>query len=163
MPLDKAVLAGGCFWCIEALVRELKGIQLVECGYAVEDGNLDETGRSISTEAVQVTFRPNVISYEALVSAFLLLHNPMLSKNKTGIKYRSAIFYTSEEQKGKAQKAIASAQPLFSSAITTEVLPLLQFEKAPENQQQYYAKNPLRPYCQTVILPKLNKLREMSG
>lgn len=163
MLLEKATLAGGCFWSLQALLADLKGVHAAVCGYATEHLCNNVLEERVSTESVQVSFNPKVLSHEALLQAFLLIHNPTLSKKKTGEKYRSAIFYSEPEQKALAQKVIEEASPLFASEIVTEVLPLLRFEKAPEHQQQYYAGNPSRSYCQNIILPKLVKLHSWAS
>lgn len=165
-----ATLAGGCFWCIEAVFDELKGVVSVESGYTgglvpnptyarVCDG---DTGHA---EAVQVTFDPSVISYHDLLTVFFAIHDPTTLNRQgadTGTQYRSAIFHHNEQQKEIARQVIreiTDAQ-IWDSPIVTEVMPLDKFYQAEDYHQEYFAHNSFQPYCRTVIAPKVSKFRK---
>jgi peptide-methionine (S)-S-oxide reductase len=161
MKQETATLAGGCFWCTEAIFRRLKGVSSVIPGYAggtVPNPTYDQvcTGKTGHAEAIQVTFDPSVLSYAALLDVFFHLHDPT-TKNQQGAdvgsQYRSAIFYHSDEQKKIAQ---GHMKPEY----VTELTPYTNFYPAEEHHQDYYAKNSYAPYCQVVIDPKINKLME---
>ena len=168
--LEVATLAGGCFWCLEAVFDELNGVELVESGYAgghvpnptyaqVCDG---DTGH---TESVQVTFDPTVISYHDLLTVYFAIHDPTTLNrqgNDVGTQYRSAIFYHDEGQKEIAKKVIQEVNDssIWDHPIVTEVLPLDKFYMAEDYHQEYFAHNSFQPYCRVVIAPKVSKFRK---
>ena len=166
---EVATLAGGCFWCLEAVYDRLEGVDSVESGYMgghtpkpnyrdVCDGN---TGHA---EVVQVTFDPKVLSFRDLLEVFFVIHDPTTLNrqgNDVGTQYRSSIFYHSPEQKAEAQKIIAelTTDKAFLAPIVTEVVPVVQFHIAENYHQEYFENNPNQPYCQYVVAPKLSKFR----
>ena len=167
--LAVATLAGGCFWCLEAVFDELKGVESVESGYSggtvpnpsyaqVCDGN---TGHA---EAVQIIFDPQVLSYHDLLTVFFAIHDPTTLNRQgadAGTQYRSAIFYHDEEQKkmaGQVLQEIADSQ-IWSNPIVTELTPFDQFYPAEDYHQEYFAHNSFQPYCRIVIAPKVSKFR----
>jgi peptide-methionine (S)-S-oxide reductase len=166
-----ATLAGGCFWCTEAVFDQLKGVESVESGYiggARPNPTYEEvcTGASGHAEAVQVTFDPEVIAYEDLLAVFFATHDPtQLNRqgNDVGTQYRSAIFYHSEEQKRVAQGLVArlTAEKLFPGRIVTEIVPASPFFVAEDYHQEYFARvGRGNPYCSAVIEPKVAKFRK---
>ena len=169
MNHEYIVLGGGCFWCVEAALLQIKGVVNVESGYAGGEGK-NPTYESICTgstghaEVVRVEFDPSVISLDELLSVFFTIHDPTTLNrqgNDVGTQYRSVIFYESEEQKATAQKVIASLESTGTwKGIVTEVKPLPEFYRAESYHQRYYEKNPDQAYCQIVINPKLAKLRQ---
>jgi len=168
--MDKATLAGGCFWCLEAVFLELKGVEHVESGYA--GGHLPNpiyqqvcTGETGHAEAVQVTFDPAVISYRDLLGIFFTMHDPTTLNRQgadVGTQYRSAIFYHSPAQQADAEAAIAdvAASGHWPGTVVTEVAPLDVFYPAEGYHRDYYRRNPRQGYCQFVIAPKVAKLRK---
>ena len=168
--LDTAVLAGGCFWCIEAIFSQLKGIEKVESGYcggSVKNPSYKEvcTGKTGHAESIRITFNPAVISYKQILRIFFTLHDPTsLNRqgNDVGSQYRSEIFYVNENQKEAAEQVIkeVTEEKLWDNPIVTVLEPLREFYIAEEYHQDYYKKNPLNPYCFMVIKPKIAKLRK---
>lgn len=168
-----ALLAGGCFWCTEAVFLETEGVQLVESGYmggGTENPSYRDicTGQTGHAEVVRVVFDPAVLPFRDLLEIFFAIHDPTTLNrqgNDVGTQYRSAIFYTSEEQKNVANEVIAAltAEAKFTSPIVTEVKPASAFYRAEDDHQDYYRNNPYQPYCQFVVEPKLRKFRERFG
>jgi len=168
--MERTTLAGGCFWCLEAVFLELKGVERVESGYA--GGHLPNptyeqvcTGATGHAEVVQVTFDPAVITFRDLLRVFFTLHDPTTLNRQgadVGTQYRSAIFYHSLEQQGQAVEAIAeiAAAGVWPGRIETDVAPLDVFYPAEEYHHDYYRRNPRQGYCQIVIAPKVAKLRQ---
>ncbi len=166
--METATLAGGCFWCTEAVFKRLKGVESVMPGYAggtTENPTMMQVyrGNTGHAESVQIVFDPTVISYEKLLEIFFHLHDPTTLNrqgNDVGTEYRSIIFYHSEDQKNTALKAISNieASKLYPGKIVTEVIPFMKFYPAEASQQEYYEKNSYQPYCQFVIDPKIQKL-----
>ncbi len=168
--LETATLAGGCFWCLEAVYDELKGVTDVVSGYA--GGTVDRptyqqvcSGMTGHAEVVQVTFDPKVISYKDLLDVFFTIHDPTTLNrqgNDVGTQYRSAIFYHTPEQKAIAEQTIKDleAQKLWRDPIVTEVTPFTKFYPAEDYHQEYFANNPYQPYCQIVVAPKVAKARK---
>jgi peptide-methionine (S)-S-oxide reductase len=166
---EVVTLAGGCFWCLEAVFDDLKGVESVESGYSgghvqspsytqVCDGN---TGHA---EVVQVTFDPQVLSYKDLLKVFFTIHDPTTLNrqgNDAGTQYRSAIFYHNDEQKKIAEEVIQeiTAAKIWNHPIVTEVTPFSQFYIAEDYHQEYFKKNPFQGYCRVVIAPKVTKFR----
>ncbi len=164
-----ATLAGGCFWCLEAVYDQLKGVEAVESGYigGHEENPTYEAvcaGRTGHAEAVRITFDPKVVSYRQLLEIFFVIHDPTTLNrqgNDVGTQYRSAIFYHTAEQQEIAQSLIAAfnKERLYPSPIVTEVVPASQWYKAEPYHQEYYARNPMQGYCQFVVAPKVAKFR----
>jgi peptide-methionine (S)-S-oxide reductase len=166
---DVATLAGGCFWCLEAVFDQLNGVENVESGYA--GGHvLNPTYRMVCTgetghaEVVQITFDPGVISFKELLQVFFTIHDPTTLNRQgadVGTQYRSAIFYHTPEQKDIAEEVIAEmvAAKVWDDPIVTEVTRITDFYPAEEYHRDYYLRNPNQPYCQVVIAPKVAKLR----
>jgi peptide-methionine (S)-S-oxide reductase len=170
-PVEVATLGGGCFWCIEAILSELKGVEKVESGYSggrvhnpsYEMVCSDTTGHA---EVVQVTFRPDIISYRELLQVFFTLHDPTTPNRQgadVGSQYRSIILYNGDLQKSTAEKVIAEVDRAgtWGSPVVTELKPLKAFYRAEGYHQQYYKNNRFHPYCQAVIAPKVAKLRHL--
>ncbi len=170
-PMDTITLAGGCFWCIEALFEDLKGVKSVVSGYA--NGNVENptykqvcTGRTGYAEAVQITYDKSIISLEALLEVFFALHDPTTLNRQgadVGTQYRSAIIYQNEDQKIIAEKVIATlnANSVFENPIVTEVSAFKNLYEAEEYHQEYYELNKEEPYCKAVIKPKMDKLHKV--
>lgn len=167
---ELATLAGGCFWCLEAVFEQLQGVQRVVSGYC--GGRTTNptykhvcTGDTGHAEVVQVTFDPNVISFAALLDIFFTIHDPTTLNRQggdVGTQYRSGIFYHDEEQKRIAEEKIAelNAASVFRDPIVTEVTALDTFYPAEDYHQGYFRSNPGQPYCMFVVGPKVSKLRE---
>ncbi len=166
---EVATLAGGCFWCLEAVYNELRGVESVVSGYTgghVPDPTYqqvcsDTTGHA---EAVQISFDPQVISYADLLKVFFTIHNPTTLNRQgadEGTQYRSAIFYNSPEQKATAERVIKELEKekIWDDPIVTEVVPLDKFYSAEDYHQEYFKKNPWQPYCRAVVAPKVAKFR----
>ncbi|MGK0388616.1 MAG: peptide-methionine (S)-S-oxide reductase [Maribacter sp.] len=162
-----ATFGGGCFWCVEAIIQRLKGIEKVESGYT---GGKPETanykavcsGTTGHAEVIQVTFEPSEISYEDLVTIFMTSHDPTTLNRQgadRGTQYRSIISYHNEEQRAIAENVITKLKSTFSDPIVTEISPLNVFHSAEKYHQDYYNRNSYAGYCRIVIDPKVNKLR----
>jgi peptide-methionine (S)-S-oxide reductase len=168
--LQTATLAGGCFWCLEAVYDEIKGVQGVESGYA--GGHVDNpsyravcNGDTGHAEVIQVHFDPNVVSYRDLLNVFFAIHDPTTLNRQgadVGTQYRSAIFYHDDEQKRIAEELIKdlNVQKIWDRPIVTEVVPLDKFYMAEDYHQEYFARNPYQPYCMAVVSPKVSKFRK---
>ena len=164
-----ATLAGGCFWCLEAVFDQLEGVESVVSGYCgghSPDPAYEQvcTGATGHAEAVRITFNPTVISYRDLLNIFFTIHDPTTLNRQgpdVGTQYRSAIFHHSPNQKEIAQQAMAelTRARIWSKPIVTELQPCQRFYPAEEYHQSYYRSNPYQPYCQIVIAPKVAKLR----
>lgn len=169
--MEQATLAGGCFWCTEAIFKRLKGVKGVESGYS--GGEMDNPnyhavseGNTGHTEAVQVTFYPKIITYEKLLEVFWETHDPTtlnMQGNDIGTQYRSAIFYHSARQKEEANKSMTQHQKEYKDKIVTEIRPFEKFYKAKDYHQNYYDNNQSYPYCSFVIAPKIKKLLDKFG
>jgi peptide-methionine (S)-S-oxide reductase len=165
-----ATLAGGCFWCLEAVYDDLKGVERVESGYmggSVPNPTYDDvcTGRTGHAEVAQITFDPNVVSFRELLEIFFVIHDPTTLNrqgNDMGTQYRSAIFYHSPEQKQIAEETIGelTREKVFPSPIVTQVVPSGPFYVAEDYHQEYFARNPFQPYCTYIVSPKLAKFRK---
>ena len=167
---ETATLGGGCFWCVEAVFQDLKGVQQVVSGYA--GGTVDNptyqqvcTGATGHAEVVQITFDPKIISFEDILYVFWRTHDPTTLNRQgadVGTQYRSVIFYHNEEQKAIAEKSKweTDASGLWPNPIVTEIAPLRDFYEAEAYHQNYYRTNPYQPYCQMVIDPKIRKFRK---
>ncbi|HET7673806.1 MAG TPA: peptide-methionine (S)-S-oxide reductase MsrA [Candidatus Saccharimonadales bacterium] len=167
--IQKCTLAGGCFWCTEAIYQEVKGVTAVISGYSggtTDSPTYDEMHHSDSghAEAVQLAFDPKVITYEQILQIFYYVHDPTTLNrqgNDVGEEYRSVIFYHDEEQKRIAEDVTRNfATKLWSDPIVTEIVPLEKFWPAEDFHQNFYRNNPQLPYCQVIINPKLEKFRK---
>jgi peptide-methionine (S)-S-oxide reductase len=169
-PTEVATLAGGCFWCLEAVYLNVRGVEKVESGYAggrVPNPSYELvcTGTSGHAEVVQVTYHPEQISFRELLEIFFTIHDPTTLNRQgadSGTQYRSAIFYHSPEQKAEAEQMIREldAGTVFPGPIVTEVVPLTEFFPAEEYHRDYYARNPTQGYCRAVVGPKVSKMRK---
>ncbi|MBV8718368.1 MAG: peptide-methionine (S)-S-oxide reductase MsrA [Chloroflexi bacterium] len=165
---ETAVLGGGCFWCLEAVYNELRGVSSVISGYAggsVPNPSYEQVcgGRTGHAEVVQLTFDSSEISFRDILDVFFTIHDPTTLNrqgNDVGEQYRSIILYSSEEQEGVAQEAIAAASALWPRPIVTQVVPLERFYPAEAYHQNYFERNPYQPYCQIIIAPKVAKARQ---
>ncbi len=167
---ETATLAGGCFWCLEAVFQELDGVQSVTSGYAggrVPDPTYEQvcTGTTGHAEVVQVTFDPGIISYRDLLQVFFTIHDPTTLNRQgadVGTQYRSVIFYHSPEQRRAAEETVAAlnASGIWGRPLVTEVVPFEAFYPAEDYHQGYFRSNPGQGYCQAVINPKLAKFRK---
>lgn len=165
--LETAVFAGGCFWCIETLFQDLKGVEKVESGYSggtTPNPTYKEvcSGNTGHAEVIKITFDPAVITYEQLLTVFFHVHDPTTLNRQgadAGTQYRSAVFYADDSQKAAAEKVIAevTAQKLWDDPIVTEVTKLGEYYKAEDYHQDYYNNNPTQGYCSVVIAPKVKK------
>jgi peptide-methionine (S)-S-oxide reductase len=167
---ELATLAGGCFWCLEAVYKELRGVERVVSGYAgghVANPSYRQVceGTTGHAEAVQITFDPAVVSFRELLEVFFTIHDPTTLNRQgadVGTQYRSAIFYHTPEQREAAAQVIAemeSAQ-VWDSPIVTEVAPLTIFYAAEDYHQDYFERNSTQPYCRAVVAPKVSKFRK---
>jgi peptide-methionine (S)-S-oxide reductase len=166
---EVATLAGGCFWCLEAVYNDLRGVDKVVSGYSggrVANPTYEEvcTGKTGHAEVVQITFDPQVISFKELLEVFFTIHDPTTLNRQgadVGTQYRSAIFYHSPEQKEVADKVIAdiTGAKIWKDQIVTEVTKLNVFYPAEDYHQRYYERNPNQGYCRMVIEPKVIKFR----
>ena len=169
MTTQLATLAGGCFWCLEAVFEQLKGVKKVESGYS--GGHVPKpsyeavcTGTTGHAEVTQVTFDPDVISFRDLLGVFFSIHDPTTPDRQggdVGTQYRSAIFYHDDEQRRVAEDFVREleAEHVFDDPIVTKLEPLEVFYPAEEYHREYYRRNPNQPYCRAVIAPKVAKLR----
>ena len=167
---ETITLGGGCFWCLEAVFTELKGVTKVESGYAggkVANPNYEQVsdGNTGHAEVVQITFDPSVIDRDTLLRAFFTIHDPTTLNRQgadVGEQYRSVAFYRTPEQKAAIDKAIkASADSHeWSGTIVTQVVPFTQFYKAENYHQEYFKLHGSEPYCQLVVAPKVAKFRK---
>lgn len=167
---EVAILAGGCFWCLEAVFDQVRGVESVESGYI--GGNLDHPsyeavcgGQTGHAEAVRITFDPRVTTYQELLEIFFVIHDPTTLNrqgNDIGTQYRSAIFYTSPDQQLTAENLVKSltAEKLYDAPIVTQIVSVGQWYEAESYHQEYFARNPLQGYCQFVVGPKVAKFRK---
>ena len=170
MSQDVATLGGGCFWCLEAVYDQLKGVESVESGYAggtVANPSYEQvcTGMTGHAEVVQITFDPAVVTYRDLLDVFFSIHDPTTLNRQGadhGTQYRSAIFYHSPAQKAAAEQTIKElgAARLWNAPIVTAVVPLTAFYRAEDYHQEYFANNANAPYCRAVVAPKVVKFRK---
>jgi peptide-methionine (S)-S-oxide reductase len=163
-----AILGGGCFWCVEAQYKMLKGVKKAVSGYAngtVENPTYKQVceGDTGHAEVVQIEFDPAIIGYKDIIDLFWLAHDPTTLNqqgNDIGTQYRSSIIYLSEEQKKIAEASLAEAQKEQTGKIVTEIVPLKKFFAAEDYHQEYFANNPTAGYCRVVVGPKVAKFRE---
>jgi len=169
--IENATLGGGCFWCTEAVYKELNGVFEVQPGYSgghVKNPAYREVcnGTTGHAEVVQITYDPQIVSFSEILEVFFMTHNPTTLNrqgNDVGTQYRSAIFYHSEEQKQTAEKVIRlfEEEKVYDDPIVTEVTAFDAFYKAEDYHKNYFEKNKNQPYCQFVVAPKVEKFRKI--
>ena len=170
MSKEIATLAGGCFWCLEAVYDEIKGVDAVESGY-MGGKNANPTyeqvcgGQTGHAEVIQISFDPQAVSFRELLEVFFVIHDPTTLNrqgNDAGTQYRSAIFYHSPVQQALAQDVISklTAEKLWHDPVVTEVVPAETFYVAETYHQEYYVRNPQQSYCAFVVAPKVAKFRK---
>jgi peptide-methionine (S)-S-oxide reductase len=167
---EVATLGGGCFWCLEAVFEQLRGVKRVESGYAggtVPDPTYPQvcTGSTGHAEVVRITFDPAVVSFRDLLDVFFAVHDPTTRNRQgpdVGSQYRSVVFYHTPEQKRIAEERIAelNAAGIWDAPLVTEVAPLGAFYRAESYHQEYFRNNPGQGYCQVVVAPKVAKFRK---
>jgi peptide-methionine (S)-S-oxide reductase len=167
---DSLTLGGGCFWCLEAIFNDLRGVMRVESGYSGGNRAMPSyeqvcSGETGHAEVVQVTFDPDVISASELLEVFFAVHDPTTLNRQgadVGTQYRSVIFYRDEAQKAEAERAIAAQATagIWTAPIVTEIAPFASFYKAEDYHENYFRLNGAQPYCRLVIAPKLAKFHE---
>jgi peptide-methionine (S)-S-oxide reductase len=167
---EVATLGGGCFWCLEAVFQDLKGVESVVSGFS--GGNIKNpayrevvAGVTGHAEVVQITFNPEIISYSQLLIVFFSTHDPTTLNRQgadVGTQYRSVVFYHDEDQKSIAESIVSrlTDEKVFQNPIVTELSMAVPFYKAEDYHQNYFKNNPSQPYCQVVINPKLRKFRK---
>lgn len=170
MASEVTTLAGGCFWCLEAVYDDLRGVISVESGYmggAVLNPTYQQvcSGRTGHAEVIQITYDPAQITFQDLLDVFFTIHDPTTLNRQgadVGTQYRSAIFYHSPEQKTIAEATIAAvnASGVWSGPLVTEVTAAGKFYIAEDYHQEYFSKNPNQPYCRAVVAPKVAKFRK---
>jgi peptide-methionine (S)-S-oxide reductase len=168
--LETITLGGGCFWCLEAIYNELKGIIKVESGYAggiVPNPTYNQvcTGTTGHAEVIQITYNPTIITFKEILQIFFTMHDPTTLNhqgNDVGTQYRSIIFYHNENQKHIAEQIIneITQARIWNNPIVTQIEPYNLFYKAEEYHQEYYKKNRAQSYCRIIIAPKISKLRK---
>jgi peptide-methionine (S)-S-oxide reductase len=167
---DLATFGGGCFWCTEAVFKEVNGVENIVSGYTGGTVPGKPTYKEVCSgltghaEVIQIIFDPTVISYENLVIIFMTTHDPTTLNRQggdVGTQYRSVIFYHNEAQKTIAEKVIKVLSAIYDEPIVTEISPIGRFHEAEEYHQNYYANNQTQGYCSFVITPKLSKLRKL--
>ena len=168
---DMATVAGGCFWCLEAVYDQMKGVVSVESGYL--GGQMDHptyeavcSGRTGHAEAVRITFDPTVVSYRELLEVFFVIHDPTTLNRQghdVGSQYRSAIFCHTPEQKQIAEDVIAAMtnEKIYPGPIVTQVEPAGMWYEAEPYHQEYFARNPYQGYCTAIVAPKVVKFRKL--
>lgn len=170
MKNEISVFGGGCFWCIEAVVQRLKGVEKVESGYTGGTVPGKPTYREVCSgltghaEVVRVTFNPNELSFEDLITIFMTSHDPTQLNRQgadRGTQYRSVIYYQNEEQKQTVEKVVEQLKAAYADPIVTEITAAQEFHVAEAGHQNYYNENSDAGYCQAVINPKISKLRAM--
>ena len=162
-----ATLAGGCFWCLEAPLRQLDGVSDVVSGYMgghIDNPNYKQvcTGETGHAEVIRIYFDPARISYRELLEIFFTLHDPTTPNrqgNDIGTQYRSVVFYHSADQREIAEQVISELADVWPDPIVTQVVPVEKFYPAEEYHQHYFERNPYQPYCMAVVAPKVAKLR----
>ena len=169
-PRELTTMAGGCFWCLEAIFSELRGVEKVVSGYSggrVPNPSYREvcTGTTGHAETVQITFDPQIISYRKLLEVFFTIHDPTTLNRQgadMGTQYRSAIFHHTSEQARIAQEVIEEleAAKIWNAPIVTELTPFKAFYPAEDDHQEYFRRNPDQQYCRVVIEPKVAKFRK---
>ncbi|MBF4467409.1 peptide-methionine (S)-S-oxide reductase MsrA [Flavobacterium sp. LC2016-12] len=167
--LSVATFGGGCFWCIEAVIQRLNGVESLKSGYSggfIKNPPYREvcTGRTGHAEVIQVTFNPDIISYHDLIFIFMTSHDPTTLNRQgadVGTQYRSIVLYHDAEQKAIAEKVLEEVKPFYEDPVVTELTAFEVFYEAEEDHQNYYNNNQDARYCQIVIDPKVQKLKKM--
>ena len=167
---EVATLAGGCFWCLEAVFDDLEGVASVESGYmggSVADPTYEQVcgGDTGHAEVVQLEFDPAVVSFDDILRVFFVIHDPTTRDrqgNDVGTQYRSAVFYHSPEQKAAAERVMAeiAREKIYRAPLVTEIAPASKFYVAEGYHQEYFARNPYQPYCLAIVAPKVAKFRK---
>lgn len=168
MATETATLGGGCFWCVEAVYQEMKGVEHVESGYTgghVPNPSYEQVceGTTGHVEVVRVVFNPAVVTYREILETFFTIHDPTTPNrqgNDVGTQYRSAIFFHSDEQQETARQVIAEMANVWDAPIVTELQPAQAYYKAEAHHQNYFRQNPLQGYCAFVVAPKVEKFRK---
>ena len=170
MTKEKAFLGGGCFWCVEAALKQIEGVESVRSGYMggrVANPTYQQVcgGNTGHVEVVEITFDPNKLSYHDLLEMFFALHDPTTLNrqgNDVGEQYRSVVFYVDEQQKSVAEQVIAdlTREKVYPNPIVTAVEPASTFYVAEDYHQNYLENNPMQPYCMFVVAPKAQKIRQ---
>ncbi|HJV86517.1 MAG TPA: peptide-methionine (S)-S-oxide reductase MsrA [Noviherbaspirillum sp.] len=169
MATETATLGGGCFWCLEAVYQELKGVLHVESGYAgghMPNPTYEQVcdGTTGHAEVIRVEFDPAVVSYREILEIFFTIHDPTTPNrqgNDIGTQYRSVIFYHSTEQQETAKQVIACMANVWDAPIVTELKPAEQYYKAEDYHQNYFRQHPLQGYCAFIVAPKVAKFRKV--
>lgn len=169
--LETITLGAGCFWCVEAVFQQLKGVYSVESGYSgghVKNPSYQEvcTGTTGHAEVCQITYDPSEISFTEILEVFWKTHDPTTLNRQggdIGTQYRSSVFYHHDEQRKLAEemKSRINAAGIWNSPVVTEILPFTVFYKAEDYHQEYYFQNASQPYCSAVITPKIEKFRKV--
>ena len=165
---ETAILGGGCFWCLEAVYLEARGVTRVESGYMggqVQHPTYEQVcaGTTGHAEVVRLEFDPEVIGYRDILEIFFTIHDPTTPDrqgNDVGTQYRSVIFFTSPEQEATARKVMAEMAAVWDAPIVTQILPEETWYKAEDYHQNYFAQHPLQGYCAFVVAPKVQKFRK---
>lgn len=168
MATEVATLGGGCFWCLEAVYQQMKGVQQVESGYTgghVLNPNYEVicTGASGHAEVVRLTFDPAVASYRDILEVFFTIHDPTTLNqqgNDIGTQYRSVIYFHTPEQEGVAKQVLAAMAQVWDAPIVTELSPAETYYKAEDYHQNYFRQHPYQGYCAYVVAPKVSKFRQ---
>lgn len=168
MPNETATLGGGCFWCLDAVYRQVKGVVAVESGYAgghVAHPTYEQIcgGATQHAEVVRITFDPALISYRDLLEIFFTIHDPTTLNrqgNDVGTQYRSVIYFHSPQQQDVAKQVIAEMANVWDAPLVTELSPLDNYYKAEDYHQDYFQRNPAQSYCAFVIGPKLAHFKD---
>lgn len=168
MATETATLGGGCFWCLEAVYQELKGVRHVESGYTgghVPDPSYEQVcdGSTGHAEVVRITFDPDVVAYREILEIFFTIHDPTTLNrqgNDVGTQYRSVIYFHSPEQQETARHVIAEMANVWDAPIVTALSPAETYYKAEDYHQNYFRRNPLQGYCAFVVAPKVAKFRK---
>jgi peptide-methionine (S)-S-oxide reductase len=168
--MEIATLAGGCFWCIEAVFREIRGVEKVIPGYTggtTSNPSYEQvcTGMTGHAEALQVSYNPSVISYREILEIFFSVHDPTTLNSQgadKGTQYRSVIFYHNQQQKNVAEELIGELNKanIYNNPIVTQLVPLGAYYPAENYHNEYFSRHPEQAYCQMVISPKVNKFRK---
>lgn len=169
MTTEIATLGGGCFWCLEAVYQQLKGVQAVESGYTggqVKNPSYEQIceGTTGHAEVVRVSFDPAVVSYREILEIFFTIHDPTTLNrqgNDVGTQYRSVIYFHAPEQQETARHVIAEMANVWDAPLVTELIPAETYYKAEDYHQNYFRQNPLQGYCAFVVAPKVAKFRKM--
>lgn len=169
MAIETATLGGGCFWCLEAVYQQIKGVRTVESGYSgghAGNPTYEQVceGSTGHAEVVRITFESNEISYRTLLEIFFTIHDPTTVNrqgNDIGTQYRSVVYFHSSEQQETARHVIAEMANVWDAPLVTELSPVEEFYKAEDYHQNYFQQNPLQGYCAFVVAPKVAKFRKM--